>query len=355
MWAVIAALVVVVFSAGTQQGMVVQADVLLQEMPRLDGLKIYFTEARREASRFERSDEGLSRFAGLLQQQGASLFTLEWRTGFPTDADLIIIAGPLESFNSDQTARLWAYMNNNGRVLILATASGRDDDGAPLGSRTGLMQLMWNDLGLRALDSVVVTERQTDATEEADTTAAGVVARFAVSPANFSSEHPITAALTDELHFFQSRALQVDSAPQPFSVTPLVFSDTDFYGESQYNRYLNEGIVEFNIGEDITRGSLPLAAALDDPRNNVRIVLLGDREFATNGNGFQVSPPNSAGFLYPGNVRFMLNAVTWLVERETVDLTFATPGPTVTPTITPSPTPTPTFTPGPSPTPTAAQ
>ncbi len=73
----------------------VQADELLQGVPRLDGKNIYFTESAQEASRFDRSDAGLSRFAGLLSQLGANLYTLEWRTGFPTDADLIVIAGPV--------------------------------------------------------------------------------------------------------------------------------------------------------------------------------------------------------------------------------------------------------------------
>jgi len=60
------------------------------------------------AGGFDRSDLGLSRFAGLLSQLGANLFTLEWRTGFPTDADLIVIAGPVADLAPDQIARLWA-------------------------------------------------------------------------------------------------------------------------------------------------------------------------------------------------------------------------------------------------------
>ena len=53
---------VVVISPITQ----VSAANLLQDAPSLDGYKIYFTEANGEASRFDRSAEGLSRFAGLL-------------------------------------------------------------------------------------------------------------------------------------------------------------------------------------------------------------------------------------------------------------------------------------------------
>ena len=102
----------------------VEADDLLQNVPRLDGINIYFTESSGEASRFDRSDLGLSRFAGLLSQLGANLFTLEWRTGFPTDADLIVIAGPTSDLAPDQIARLWSYMNNKGRLLLLTNPIG---------------------------------------------------------------------------------------------------------------------------------------------------------------------------------------------------------------------------------------
>ena len=75
----------------------VQADDLLQGMPSLAGYKIYFTEESSEASRFDRTNEGLSRFTGLLRKLGASLYTLEWRQRFPEDADLIVVAGPTGS------------------------------------------------------------------------------------------------------------------------------------------------------------------------------------------------------------------------------------------------------------------
>src|SRR4051794_9888337 len=135
----------------------VEADDLLQNVPRLDGMKVYFTEASGEASRFDRTDLGLSRFAGLLSQLGANLFTLEWRTGFPTDADLIVIAGPVADLAPDQIARLWAYMNNKGRVLLLTNPVG-DNKTVALSTKSGLFSLMWADMGLHARDDVIALE-----------------------------------------------------------------------------------------------------------------------------------------------------------------------------------------------------
>lgn len=353
----------------------VQADPLLQDVPRLDGMNIYFTESGGEASRFDRSETGLSRFAGLLTQLGANLFTLEWRTGFPTDADLIVIAGPVADLLPDQIARLWSYMNNQGRVLLLANATvgGRS---VPFPSTGGLFDLMWSDMGLRARDDVVVTEgtapvfatpepeviveataEATDAVETAEVTEAApvivgerpiLIADFETSA--FNTAHPITQNLTGALEFSVARSLEVDASIQGFVVTPLVFTTDTFYGETSYAEYLGTGSFSFDIGQDTTRGALPLAAAYQNDRLSSRVVMIGDREFATNGGGLRTSPPNSAGFLFPNNARFLINVSTWLLDQQTVDVEFPTPGPTATVTITPSPTPTRTPSPPPAPT-----
>jgi hypothetical protein len=317
-------------------------------------MNIYFTEAAKEASRFDRTGAGISRFAGLLRLLGANLYTLEWRTGFPTDADLIVIAGPTDDLTPDQIARLWAYLNNNGRLLLLA-----DPVVAPvraLPANSGLFQLMWSDMGLRARGDIAVVEASqlpvtAEGTEEpSSVVVGGLIANFAAGEIN--PDHPITAGVQGPLAFFGARSLEFDASMQGFEVTPLVYTDSGFYGESAYADYLTDGGFEFNIGADTTRGPLALAAAFSNPNTNSRMVVIGDKDFATNGAGFLTSPPNTASFVYPDNVHFLLNGVTWLLDTESVSLTFPTPGPTATATMTPSPTPTATPEGEPTPTPT---
>ena len=151
-------LFLVLFVVGLSVNPVVHANPPLQDVPRLDGYKIYFTDGNGESSRFDRGEQGLSRLAGLLTQLGANLDTLEWRTDIPTDADLIVIAGPT-SLGGDQIARLWAYLNNNqGRLLLLA-GSPLDRSGI-IRSRANndLFDLIWADMGVRVHDDVVVVE-----------------------------------------------------------------------------------------------------------------------------------------------------------------------------------------------------
>jgi hypothetical protein len=348
-------LIVVVVAMSVRPVSQARADALWQNEPRLEGYHIYFSESGGEASRFDRSDAGLSRLAGLLDLLGADLFTLEWRTGIPTDADLVVIAGPTKDLAPEQTAWLWAYLQGGGRLLLLADPPFGNVSG--FSTRSGLMQLMWNDMGLLGQDDVLVLESsqsrlaapppaQVRGGQPTSTPAPAVEVPVLVTDfltSSLDEAHPITAGIQGGLAFFGARSLEVDSTPHKAVVTSLVFSPSSFYGETDFRTYLDTGYVEYNIGTDTARASLAVAAAMEDATSGTRIVLIGDRDFATNGGGLQSSPPYSASFLYPGNVHFLLNAITWLLEVQSVSdqFSFPTPGPTVTPTITPSPTPSP--------------
>lgn len=355
----------------------VQAENLLQEAPSLAGQKIYFTEADGEASRFNRDATGLSRFAGLLTELGAQLETLEWRTSFPTDASLIVVAGPVSDFDAGETARLWTYMQNGGKVLLLAdpvTFDRQRPQGLTLDS--GIFQLLWTDLGVRVRNDIVLTEgivptflptpvpvmevpptvepaaeataeAGAEATEEAVVAAPIVVtatpaAGMAAPQLNFTTsdldeDSPLTGSINNGLAFFGARSIEIDLAVRDFPVQPLAFSSNEFFGENNYPDFYEAGIALYNIGQDTPPGFLTLAASYENPNTGSKLVLVGDRDFATNGGGLQSSPPNSGAFLYPGNVQFLLNSVTWLVGAEAISVALPTAGPTSTPTLVPTP------------------
>jgi hypothetical protein len=372
-WVVGFVLIFVLLLLSMSMGSQVQAENLLQDVPRLDGVNIYFTEAAGEASRFDRGVNGLSRFAGLLRQLGANLYTLEWRTTFPTDADLIVIAGPSADLSPDQTARLWSYVNNGGKLLLFANTTVEARRAFPAAG--GLFALMWTDMGIRALDDVVAEEAGFE-TIYATVTAEAPEATEVVQPESVEertpqptatlaptstpqlieigqrailnsvfmtsnlNEHPITDGVEGPLSFWTARSIEADSGIQGFEVTPLVYTDGNYYGESDWGTYLSTGTYDFNIGLDTAEGQLLLAAAYNNERTGTRLVVVGDREFVSNGAGFKTSPPNSSAFVTPSNVRFALNAVTWLLSVDRADFTFPSPAPTATVTMTASPTPT---------------
>lgn len=336
----------------------VQASELLQEVGSFADKNVYFAEVNGEPSRFDRSEQGLSHYAGLLRSLGANLYTLEWRKGIPADADLVIIAGPSSDLNSDQIARLWTYLNDGGRLFLLFEPSlGRN---RVLGSRTGFLGLTWTDLGLNVRDDYIVTEvgtqmveiiveseEESEESNEETPTPTPKIDRIEVPllSSEFqttltASEHPITAGLEDSMMFFSARSLEIDGSIQEVEVTPLIFTEDSFYGETNMNQYFNEGISEYNVDGDTGRGSLVLAAAFESPGRGTRMVWIGDREFITNGGGLVTSPPYSGSFVYPGNARFLLQATAWLLDVESpTEMTFPTPGPTATATTVPSPVP----------------
>ena len=334
------------------------AENMLQDAPSLQGYKFYFTEASGEASRFDRSANGLSRLAGLLTDLGADLETLEWRTAFPTDADLIIIAGPRQDFDASQTARLWSYISEGGKVLMLAEPLQMDGNRARgFTAESGLLQLLWTDLGVRFTNDIVTTEGVVQSLQAADNPSVTVVeatqeATSASTPTatpilapqpiidftttETEADNPILQGITDPLAFFGARSLEIDLSIRQYPVEPIVFSSVDFYGEFNLAAYYLNGIALYNIGEDISAGFLPLAAAYKSGNTDTRLVLIGDRDFITNGGGLQSSPPNTSAFLYPGNVHFLLNSIAWLLNTEPTTVSFPTPGPTSTPTLVPT-------------------
>jgi hypothetical protein len=331
----------------------VQANNVLQGVPPLNGFQIYYTESQGEASRFDRTDSGLSRLSGLLELLGADQYTLEWRTGIPEDADLLIVTSPTKALGGDQVAWLWAYLQNGGRLLLLAEPPVT---GGGFSATKDLSQLMWDDMGLRGRDDVTVLQGELRSvvppgdTVKKDTPTPtplpaveqpSLVSSFLATTIN--TFHPIAGGVSGDLFFTTVRTLDIDSAPRESQVTPLLYAPEDAYGESDYKTYMTSDFAEYNIGKDTAPGNLVLAAAMEDIATGTRVVLIGDRDFAVNGGGLQTSPPYSGSFLYPGNVRFLLNSITWLLDVDSAveQITFSTPGPTVTPTLVPSPMPTP--------------
>lgn len=337
----------------------IQASELLQEVGSFEGKNIYFAEANGEPSRFDRTDAGISHYAGLLRSLGANLHTLEWRRGIPSDADLVVIPGPAADLNSDQIARLWTYLNEGGHLLLLFEPNtGRD---RILLASSGFLGLTWADLGLDARNDYVVTESGTqmveviveseeeasEETNEQTPTPTPMVDMIEVpllssefNTSVVSPEHPITANMEDSMRFFSARSLGIDGSIQDVIVTPLIFTEDAFYGETNMNQYFDTGISEYNVDSDTSRGTLVLAVAFEHPGRGTRMVWVGDREFVTNGSGMMTSPPYSGSFVYPGNARFLLQSTAWLLDVEApVEMTFPTPGPTATATTVPSPVP----------------
>ena len=110
----------------------------------------------------------------------------------------------------------------------------------------------------------------------------------------------------------------------------MIFTGNNFYGETDLDTYQTHGLGQYAAFVDTEQGRQILAAEFENTTSGTRVVLIGDKDFATNGAGLQTSPPDSAAFLYPDNVRLLINALAWLLNTGPVALSFPTPAPTTT-------------------------
>lgn len=336
--------------------------------PDLTDANIYFFEDNFGVSRFERTDEGLSRFAALLELLGAQLFTLESRKAIPNDADLLVVSAP-SSLDEGQLARLWTYIGDGGRVFLVGDPFDARGFNRPGYLTDGTFELFNTDFGLTGAAEVLVTPGQqtTGTFQELDTRNLPTGNSFqATAPTldlqfltrNINPQHPIMAPIADiissagdeaatannlnSFFFDGSYRYIVDGGLSPDVVVPLIFTEGEVvYGESNYDGFVaSGGFSEYNIGQDSPRSQLIVAVAYENANSDARIVFLPDVDFLRNGGGFAVSPPYSGSFVYPANVQFAVQAVSWLLETAVDPLTLPTPAPTATATITPTPVPT---------------
>ena len=329
-----------------------QADEFAQIAQNMAGKHIYFSEGSGEPSRFTRNETGLSHLGGLLELYGAETYTLDWRSGIPPNADLVIIAGPTRQLGADRIAWLWEYLLNGGRLLLFAEPVRNAS--SPLNAEDGLFVLTWNDMGLRARNDVAVQEGALRPVipptphvpkDEPTPTLSPAVDVPELSTdfmtTRFNPGHPIIGRLEEGLFFTTARSIEMDGAPRDAQATALILAPPEIYGESDYEEYLKNDYVDFDEKNDAPPGDLVLAVAMENIITKTRMVVVGDRDFVTNGGGFTTSPSYSGGFVFPGNVRFTISAITWLLETESVQdqLSFPTPAPTTTPTNTPTPAP----------------
>jgi ABC-type uncharacterized transport system involved in gliding motility auxiliary subunit len=218
------------------------------------------------------------------------------RGGVPDDASALIVAGPKTRLAVAEAALIDAYLNRGGRVLFLLDAD----------SVSGLERLLegW---GVVLRRDIVVDPRRTLTGRDV------FVTRF--------DDHPVTRRLQGSaVVFVTPRSVRpaegfgagaAESADRP-RVATLAACGPDGWAEVN----LDESPVRYDAGLD-TPGPVSVAVAVE--RGGVsgvdlglrptRLVVIGDSGFVSNG-----ALDGSVG----GNRDFILGALNWLVDRETL-------------------------------------
>jgi len=200
--------------------------------------------------------------------------------GVPSDATLLVIAGPRKDLLSDEPARLDAYLDRGGALLLLLDPESPPSFAAIAARR-----------GITPLDQVVVDpERRLAQGEGVTILVSGLTPSFLVS-----------GTLEAPPVFSRARPLQVAAADAP-TATPFL--------ESGAASYAVPAGQPLDAASGPARAQVVGVALVSQPRDDTkpgRLIVLGDADFATN------------GFLdYLGNRDLLVNCVNWLAREESL-------------------------------------
>jgi len=266
--------------------------------------KIVHVVGHGEAPFDDFSPAGMSQAQDLL---GRDNFEIEaWESlrdpQVPADADLVVIAGPTAGFIAPELQALRDFLEGGGRMLVLldpVLGAGGDLN------TTGLEPLL-ADFGVRIGDDIVVDPEGAVPFYGADTffaTGYGI--------------HPVTDSLSREqlpVIFPLARSIVAEDIGG-LTLTELVKTSDAGWGETDLVH-----LDRVERQESDRAGPVPLAVAVaaseasgtpadepDDRWQSMRLVVVGDSEFATN-----------AQLANVGNASFLANTMNWLVQRESL-------------------------------------
>jgi ABC-type uncharacterized transport system involved in gliding motility auxiliary subunit len=243
---------------------------------------VYFLKGHGERDIESYAEEGYSYAAENLRAQNYEVRTLALAitTTVPSDATVVVIAGPQGKFLDEELTVLQAYLASGGRVLIMQDALSE--------SNLNVILANWQ---VKFSDGLVVDRTQ--------------YYQYPTYPFSFrySNTNPISKNLLDSrlptIFPIASGIEHPETAATDVTFTSLVETSDDSWIEMD----LESETIEQN--ETDIAGPVTLAAAIEKTQQNMRIVLVGDVDFASNMLN-EVS----------GNEQLFINAINWLAEEE---------------------------------------
>jgi len=265
---------------------------------REHAIRVYFTIGHGEIDLASESETGFSGIASLLRDQGfdPQAFVGPAASEVPADADLVVVAAPERDLMPEELAVLDAYLTRGGRLLVLADAGQRSSFYSEFLPRWGF-----------TLDDAVVLDRASSPLLQDPKPVNLIVHTFA--PLN-----PVTRNLSARTMLLLPRARPVELARKPAPDDKLeraAFASQRAWVSRDVAAALAGKDVEPPDAKDsqqisiVATGLYPRGNGEEDTSHQARIVVIGNRDFASN---------RLLEALY--NRDLFLNAVRWLANDE---------------------------------------
>ena len=243
-----------------------------------------FTVKHGEKSIFSYEDEGLSEVKRFLERDNINPEPLEL-VGLSeisaSNCDMLVIAGPTRKFLESEINLIRRYLNRGGRALVMLDP---DND-------AGLAPLLAEYNVTLGNNIVIDPERQIPSASPLSL----VIGLY--------HDHPIASRLQTFTIFSIARSVGIKDPNNNVNVaTELTATSDKAWGETdtEADRF------RFDADKD-TPGPLCTAVVVDNQSSGMRLIVVGDSDFATN-------REESRG----ANRDLFLNCVNWLVKRETL-------------------------------------
>ncbi len=245
---------------------------------------VYFITGHKERDPDEFAQDGYSSIKALLEKSNYKVDTLNlaMTDTIPSDAAVLVVAGPQIEYAEDETKTLDAYLSDGGKLMILHDPD-MPADFSPLLEQYGIA--FRNDLIVDPASSF-----------------------FGDALTPLTVDYPYTMITKDmgglTSFFPYARSLEKNpSTPEGVAITELIRTSDRSWGETNLEQR------QVRRDEADIPGPLTLAAMVR--KDKTRLVLIGDSDFVSN------NVLNSVRGAF-GNADLFVNAINWLAEEESL-------------------------------------
>lgn len=252
----------------------------------------YFVSDKGSPNPSDKGDQGFSQIATKLSLNNFTVanISLMQVPQIPLDAGMLIILAPLKSFTDNEVAKIKTYLDNGGRLLIGLGPNLQKDLFANI-------KEMLRGYGVRIGRDLVIDK------------ASYVSGSNGWIPIvkTYNTSHILTKDFTQATFFPLTTSIIGEKSDASFERRSLFFSSNypGSWAEKNFEDLI-KNITSYDQTSDIA-GPIPLAVSVENVKNEMRIIALGNGTFVQNVYENQ-----------GGNFDFFLNTASWLAGESFV-------------------------------------